>query len=459
MFRRILNFVVFLVLTVVLFMAGRQLELYDYIFFPMLLFPAYFFYERRDDTALGAMLVFIAGVFVYYLWMMPSWRMAAFGAGLLLFAGLAAFYWMRWERTLREEIQLRNKISEEYEALKRKHESRLESLHHLEKQVAGLLDLFEIARDFGESLSFEKIAEIVQKKVLPEISFERMILWIYAKGKEREGEGGGEDAIFAISAGGIHTGHECVSPADSDLIRSVTETHQLLQDGARWVFPMLTDGQLAACMFVEGAQPDDLAKFEVLSAYLSLQVKKVLLYQTVRELSIRDSLTGLFVRRHFLERFDEELRRCIRFELPLAVLLLDIDHFKRYNDDHGHLAGDATLKQVANILRQSLRKVDIVARYGGEEFVMVIPESHREGAFEVAERIRSHIARHNFKIYNTETRVTVSLGVALYPTDLSEQNPKVFQPGIVQDLIQCADRALYRAKEEGRNRVVLYHDL
>jgi diguanylate cyclase (GGDEF)-like protein len=461
MLKRALIFSLFFMLMVVLLIKGSQLVLYYYIFFPLLLFPAYYFFENRDWVALISLFALVFLLFVYYFFQMPSWTMGFFGVGHASFLGTLAFYWYRWQRTVDVEMARCSAATEELEQLRRKHESRLESLHHLEKQVAGLLDLFEIARDFGECLGFDKISEILQKKVLPEIHFERMVFWIFArdKDKDRDAEETGGDVVLTISAHGVLLGASNVTEDELKLINLGKDHHRLVQSGKQWLFPLLTDGNLAACMLVEGAQGDDLAKFEVLSAYLALQVKKVQLYETVKELSIRDGLTGLFVRRHFLERFQEELKRCIRFNLPLAVLMLDIDHFKRYNDDYGHLSGDGTLKQVAAILKQSLRKVDIVARYGGEEFVMVIPETRREGAFEVAERIRSTIARHNFKIFNTETRVTVSIGLALYPVDLSDGSQAEFHKGLADELINSADKALYKAKEDGRNRVILFNDL
>ncbi|MFA6601209.1 MAG: GGDEF domain-containing protein [Candidatus Omnitrophota bacterium] len=462
MFKRILIFFLFLMLSAVLWIQGRQLMLNVYVFFPLLVFPAYYFYETRDDAAILVLFGLLTALFLLFFIPAPSWEMVVFGAGHLAFVALVWAYWARWQGAVRAEIARRDAAVSELETLRKKHESRLESLHHLEKQVGGLLDLFEIARDFGECLSFEKMAEILQKKVLPEIRFEHLILWVFEREKDREREMDAPSAevLFFVGERGVESGSPGqISPERLRRFEEVRANSQMVQSESQWVFPLVVDGRLAACLGVEGAAAEDLAKFEVLSAYLALQVKKVQLYETVRELSIRDSLTGIFVRRHFVERFEEELRRCIRFKLPLAVLMLDIDHFKRYNDDHGHMAGDSTLKQVASILRQSLRKVDLVARYGGEEFVMVIPETRREGAFEVAERIRSGVARHNFKVFHEETRVTVSVGIALYPADVEASEQAVEHAGLAAELIHCADQALYRAKEEGRNRVILFHDL
>jgi diguanylate cyclase (GGDEF)-like protein len=226
-----------------------------------------------------------------------------------------------------------------------------------------------------------------------------------------------------------------------------------------WIFPLVLEGHIAALMWVEGAHGEDLVRFEVLVAHLILQLKKIQLYETVKSLAIVDGLTGLYVRRYFLERFNEEVQRSIRFGLPLTVLMLDIDHFKRYNDEFGHLVGDATLKEVAAILRNNLRKVDVVARYGGEEFIAVLPETTGKAAVEVAERIRSSIARHRFRVYDVEAKATVSLGISLYPDDIPADKRKEFYPDLGFDLIRHADRALYRAKEEGRNRIYRYQEI
>jgi diguanylate cyclase (GGDEF)-like protein len=377
----------------------------------------------------------------------------------LLQIGLAALFFIyrrHWESMIHGESGLATAANESLQALKQKHQSRLESLHHLEKQVAGLLDLFEIARDFNDCLSFEGIAAILKERVMPELTFRQMMLILL----EKQGEETVVQRVLAINERGVEDspGDQILTSKELKMMQRARE-QKMIQNSEELAFPITIENELRAYLLVSGSNPDDLAKFEVLAAYLALQVKKVRLYETVRELSIQDGLTGAFVRRYFVERLDEELRRSLKYELPLAVLMLDIDHFKRYNDAHGHLAGDATLKQVATLLRENLRRVDIVARYGGEEFVVVTPETRKAEANDVAERIRSNIARHNFKVYNDQTRVTVSVGVALFPDDIPDSFPKTDVASLAAELIQRADQALYRAKEEGRNRVVFYKDL
>jgi len=169
----------------------------------------------------------------------------------------------------------------------------------------------------------------------------------------------------------------------------------------------------------------------------------------VQELAVRDGLTGLFNHRFFQERLSEELSKADRYHKDLCLILMDVDHFKKFNDQYGHPEGDRVLKSVAETLSRSVRqKIDTVARYGGEEFVAILPETGLAAGAELAERIRQRvdalmIARGDGKgIF----RVTLSLGVSCFPFDAREQ-------GV---LIQTADEALYRSKASGRNKVTSF---
>jgi diguanylate cyclase (GGDEF)-like protein len=457
MFKRGLIATAFLFLAIIAYTHSQGLRLAFFVFLPMLLIALLFFFEE-DYRRLLPYGVFLWGaIFLVFFIRFPSFEKIVLGAGCV---GMGFWVWSyhgAWKRKVAAKAGAREVALGELEALKQKHQSRLESLHHLEKQVAGLLDLFEIARDFNDCLSFETMAGIFSERVMPELAFTHLELILI----EKKPDGEPSYRLFEVGTKEAKRDErrEELTEREKRWVEDLKTAKTFLQDGCCWIFPLMVDGGLSACFVVEGAQADDLAKFEVLAAYMTLQVKKIRLYETVKELSIQDGLTGVFVRRHFLERFDEELKRSIKFNLPLTVLMLDIDHFKRYNDAHGHLAGDATLRQVASLLRESLRKVDIVARYGGEEFIIVTPETRGEIAAEVAERIRSNIARHNFKIYNDETRVTVSIGAASFPEDVHEWPWKIKEPELAAHLIAEADKALYRAKEEGRNRVVLFREL
>jgi diguanylate cyclase (GGDEF)-like protein len=164
----------------------------------------------------------------------------------------------------------------------------------------------------------------------------------------------------------------------------------------------------------------------------------------LRELSTRDSLTGLLNYREFHRQLMEEAERSRRYGRPFSLLMLDIDHFKAINDTYGHLAGDKALRGLAALIRAEVRPTDIVARYGGEEFVLVLPETAGPGALTLAERLRARVAGHALAVTADHTiSMTVSIGLASYPDETDS----------VQKLVSTADRALYAAKAGGRNRV------
>lgn len=155
--------------------------------------------------------------------------------------------------------------------------------------------------------------------------------------------------------------------------------------------------------------------------------------------SARDGLTGVNNRRTFQVRFEEEFARARRQKAPLALVMLDVDRFKQYNDSFGHPAGDEALRAVARILQQTIRPYDVVARYGGEEFTVILPATGREAALVIAERCRRAIQRAVW----AHRPVTASLGVAVMAADITSS----------ADLLAKADKALYQSKHEGRNRV------
>jgi diguanylate cyclase (GGDEF)-like protein/PAS domain S-box-containing protein len=162
-------------------------------------------------------------------------------------------------------------------------------------------------------------------------------------------------------------------------------------------------------------------------------------------LSYTDDLTGIYNHRFFIEQLTREVERHKRYSTPLSLLMIDIDYFKHYNDTNGHLAGDQVLKAISILIRRGIRQTDIVARYGGEEFSAILINAGKEGALEIAERVRRIVAETRFPNESTQPNgdLTVSIGVATFSPPIST----------LTDLIREADNALYRAKKAGRNRV------
>jgi len=165
-------------------------------------------------------------------------------------------------------------------------------------------------------------------------------------------------------------------------------------------------------------------------------------HEEIYRLTIIDGLTEIHNKRYLLEFLDRELARAQRYGRPLSLVLLDIDRFKRVNDDLGHLAGDAVLRELAGCIKGTVRAEELFARYGGEEFAVVLPETPCQDAVAFAERARDKVAGHPFQFDGVSIPVTVSLGVA----EATGQ-----EGATAQELIQRADKALYRAKDAGRN--------
>lgn len=196
------------------------------------------------------------------------------------------------------------------------------------------------------------------------------------------------------------------------------------------------------------------ARYEELEQrMLSLQRENldlVVRNRTLSEVSSRDSLTGLYNRWFVIEKIDSEMNRALRHGSPMSLLMLDIDHFKRVNDTWGHGAGDQVLQAIGKLLRDSCRVYDVPGRYGGEEFCIVLPETKPGSTSVVAERIRSRLEATSLPCGDTSIVVTASIGIA--GLDVPEGN-ELMSPAA---LIDRADRALYSAKNRGRNRVELW---
>ncbi len=166
-------------------------------------------------------------------------------------------------------------------------------------------------------------------------------------------------------------------------------------------------------------------------------------------LSITDELTKLFNRRHINKKLDDEFRRATRYKHHLSCLLLDADHFKNVNDTYGHAFGDVVLREIAAILYDTAREVDVCGRFGGEEFIALLPSTDLERAFIVADRVRKKVEAHPFEHEGTTIHRTVSIGISAVPDDLIKDE---FQ------LVEWADIAMYAAKTQGRNLVIKYSD-
>lgn len=226
------------------------------------------------------------------------------------------------------------------------------------------------------------------------------------------------------------------------------------------VVPLFVRNRVVGSMQLFGERTDAFTREDAqLLWILSLVAESMLARdysnETLLRFAFTDFLTGLKTRGYFEQQLDLELARAERRGTALAVLMIDIDFFKRLNDTHGHQVGDTVLRDVAAILTRDLREVDTAARYGGEEFILLLPETNLQGAKLVAQRLRYSVEQANFftgartEAGQETEHITISIGVALFPEEARFK----------RDLLEASDAALYEAKAQGRNRVVLYSEL
>lgn len=230
--------------------------------------------------------------------------------------------------------------------------------------------------------------------------------------------------------------------------------HYRHRDGAggiRLCVPLVTHDELVGMIHLEGIAPEPRAREEqarlalTVAEQLALALGNTRLRESLRRQSVLDSLTGLFNRRYFDETLKRELARSRRMAAPLSLVVLDVDHFKSVNDGFGHATGDAVLRAIAQLVRQSIRDCDVACRYGGEELVILMPDCAQPDAARRAEALRADIAgAPPMADGGGPEAITASFGVAEYP---------IHGPD-AEALFRAADRALYQAKREGRNRVV-----
>jgi diguanylate cyclase (GGDEF)-like protein len=216
--------------------------------------------------------------------------------------------------------------------------------------------------------------------------------------------------------------------------------------------PLVIDGEIIGCISINSDQANmynipRLQFFSVFGYQMAASLKHIQRFSTVKKEAIYDTLTNLFNRRHFEERLSAETQKAFESESNLSVIMVDIDHFKKVNDTFGHDGGDKVLREIASLLKNSVRKHDTVARYGGEEFVLLLPGAPLDPTNMVAERIRRSVENTPFDMGKTQIRITISLGISNFPTQRMKSK---------EELVKMADLALYEAKRGGRNRVCIF---
>jgi diguanylate cyclase (GGDEF)-like protein len=216
--------------------------------------------------------------------------------------------------------------------------------------------------------------------------------------------------------------------------------------------PLPVEGEIIGCISLNSDQPNafdaqDLQFFSVIGYQMTATLKHFQRFSSIKDMAIYDTLTNVHNRRYFDERIGAETQKSFLSGTPLSLVMVDIDYFKNVNDTYGHTEGDKVLCKIASLLKNSVRKDDIVARYGGEEFVLILPGAKLEVTSMIAERIRRLVETTLFEVGQTQIHLTISLGISNLPSHRTRSK---------EELTKMADHALYEAKRGGRNRVCIF---
>ncbi len=330
--------------------------------------------------------------------------MIVIGTLLVIYIGVAVWAIDRYIRMRRDLIE--REILEaqgDYQKYILQEDAIRQEKAALEDEVAEVYTLYDMTKEITKVVNETEAADIFRERLSDHVSFETCRL---------------------------------LGPLDP-------EARDAKKQPGLFVFPLRGKKELLGHVVIGGAQASDRDQIEILTHQFGLALRRIRLYKEVEHLAITDSLTQVFTRRYLMERFDEEVQRAKVKKTSLAFLMLDVDHFKKINDRHGHLAGDHVLREIGRAIKEAVREIDIVGRYGGEEFCVILPETSREGAHYVAERVRLAVEQRSIKAYDAVLKVTVSIGSTSFPEDGRK----------IPELIDKADWGLYRAKRMGRNRV------
>lgn len=311
-----------------------------------------------------------------------------------------------------------------------------EGSHEIDLATSGeeALELIEELDRDGEP-----VALVIADQIMPGMKGVQLLEKIHRSHPQTSkilltGQAGLDAVVYAINHAGLnrYIGKPWDEPDLRLTVESLLSRYRLLQDNLRLIETLRRKN-------------DELTR---LNTVLEDRVKErtqelARANERLERLAITDGLTEKFNHRYFHERVAAEVERSGRTGSPLSLLMIDVDFFKRFNDTHGHLAGDGALRRIAALISEERRLNDVVARYGGEEFAVLLLDTPPEAALMVGEQTRERVAQSNAAEFRGE-RLTISIGVASCPDDANEG----------EALVDAADRALYRAKNAGRNRVV-----
>ncbi len=376
--------------------------------------------------------------------------LAAFGMTPSLLAAQRRRLAKRLRRLQRQQAVKLSRLQERERAVVHLHAGN----QRLESQISQITELYHVTRDTARALRTEELFTF-SLGIIPKL--------LQVSGFRLIDGSVSPDEPLVLRARRVPDGRLCQDPPSAILpverailsqtsrsgLAAVAQPGHFTCEWPREVgrlawAPLWAEEQPIGALIADELPTEQVGTLSVVANQLSLQLSRIRLYQAVESMAVTDTLTGLSVRRYFLELAAEELLRSARHTLACTLLLTDLDLFKQKNDTYGHLVGDVVLRDVAQLMKRHLRGIDLIARFGGEEFLLLLVETGPEAGLVIAERLRQLVELHPIRAYDETLSQTVSIGVASFPDDGRD----------VAELIERADEALYAAKHAGRNRVM-----
>lgn len=334
----------------------------------------------------------------------------------------------------------------------------------IQHKLAQLTRLSDIALTISSELDWERALDVVMEKGIELTGSQAAAIALYDE-ERREFDDvytrGLSDLFIAnmkFRPGGLAeevlSGDRAVFSDDVNASHGLSRLAREEEISAFVCLPLKVRKKKLGVLYIYSKEIDTYAREElsvlsILSSQAAVAIQNASMFRQSRQEAVSDGLTGLYNQRYFYTRLKEEVDRSVRNDKPVSVIFGDLDHFKSFNDLNGHALGDRALREVARIISESKRAIDIAARYGGEEFALVLPETDSSGAQIIAHRIRRRVAGFSFETRSSSTPpLTISIGVASYPADASS----------AQDLVEKADWSMYYGKRQGGNRVTLFHE-
>jgi diguanylate cyclase (GGDEF)-like protein len=366
--------------------------------------------------------------------------------------------------TSREMESMQRELSLKAE-LERQHSVIEETNRALARRVREVTLLLDVIRSLNSTLELKEILSLVTEMVSVTTGVDQFsVLLLDPKGEElvvAASFGYGQDQLanFRLPLGAGPSGL-AAKTQEPIYLPDIHNDPRYLKgpqdpegDASLLCVPMVCKDRLVGVLnFVHFSKAafdqSDIVLLQLVGSQAAMAIVNARLYSETLELTLTDALTGAFNRRHLFARMEMEVARAQRFESKLALVMIDVDHFKHFNDTCGHPAGDQVLKEMSDLLRRTVRKIDTVARYGGEEFMVLLPKSSNAEAVEVAEKLRRAVERTDFENAEKQLggRITISTGVSVFPDHGSS----------IESVVDAADSALYASKRDGRNRTTLY---